>query len=348
MPLVKNRSLHSYDRLAREGIEIRTPGEIQDSDQPEIHIGFLNMMPDKAFLATERQFIRLIAAGSAYGNIHVHPFSAGSMSREPKIRNYISQCYESFSQIRSENIHALVLTGANPARTNLEDEDYWPEFADVVDWAQQNVLSILCSCLATHAVVHLLYGIERIRCIPDKRWGVYSHELASSNDSLTAGLETPLTAPHSHVYEVTDAQLRKHGLQVLAKSPQADFHLAVSDDGLKWVYLQGHPEYDSFSLLKEYKREVTRFARRERDDYPPFPENYFSQADIAILKEYRKSLATAIFNKQPIPGFPEEKIASGLQNTWGDSGKILFRNWISLVVNELQNNSDHQSMRLSA
>lgn len=348
MPLVKYRSLHSYDRLAGEGVEFCASSETQDSDQPDIHIGFLNMMPDKAFLATERQFIRLIAAGSASGNIFVRPFSAGSMSRELEIRNYISQCYESFSQIRSENIHALVLTGANPACANLEDEDYWPEFVEVVNWAQQNVTSILCSCLATHAVVQMLYGIKRIRCVPDKRWGVYSHDLGSGNDSLTAGLETPLNAPHSHVYEVTDAQLRKHGLRVLAKSPEADFHLAVSDDGLKWVYLQGHPEYDSFSLLKEYKREVTRFVRRERNDYPPYPENYFSQADIATLNEYRKSLETAIFNKQPVPEIPEEKIASGLQNTWGDSGKVLFRNWISQVVNKIQNDSVHQSMRLSA
>ena len=348
MPLVKYRPLRSYDRLEQEGIDIRSLDEVQNSDQPEIHIGFLNMMPDKAFLATERQFIRLIAAGSAYGNIYVRPFSAGGMSREPDIRNYISQCYESFSQIRSESIHALVLTGANPVRANLEDEDYWPEFVEVVNWAQQNVISNLCSCLATHAVVHLFYGIERIRCIPDKRWGVYSHDLASGNDSLTVGLTTPLDAPHSHVFEVTDAQLQKHGLRVLAKSPQADFHLAVSDDGLKWVFLQGHPEYDSFSLLKEYKREVSRFARRERNDYPPFPENYFSQADIATLKEYRKSLEAATFGNQPIPEFPEEKIASGLQNTWGDSGRILFRNWISLVAKQLQNDSVDQSMRLSA
>ena len=119
MPLVKYRPLRSYDRLEQEGIDIRSLDEVQNSDQPEIHIGFLNMMPDKAFLATERQFIRLVAAGSAYGNIYVRPFSAGGMSREPDIRNYISQCYESFSQIRSESIHALVLTGANPVRANL-------------------------------------------------------------------------------------------------------------------------------------------------------------------------------------------------------------------------------------
>ena len=41
------------------------------------------------------------------------------------------------------------------------------------------------------------------------------------------------------------------------------------------ILLSGHPEYDGNSLLKEYKREVNRFIAREREDYPPFPENYF-------------------------------------------------------------------------
>ena len=39
---------------------------------------------------------------------------------------------------------------------------------------------------------------------------------------------------------------------------EAGVHAAVSEDGFRRVYFQGHPEYDANSLLKEYKREVLR------------------------------------------------------------------------------------------
>ena len=38
------------------------------------------------------------------------------------------------------------------------------------------------------------------------------------------------------------------------------------------------------SLLKEYKREVVRYIRGERSDYPPYPDNYFSLRSEAILE----------------------------------------------------------------
>ena len=41
-----------------------------------------------------------------------------------------------------------------------------------------------------------------------------------------------------------------------------------SDDRSLFVFLQGHPEYDPTTLLREYRRDVGRFLRRERDGYP--------------------------------------------------------------------------------
>ncbi len=49
------------------------------------------------------------------------------------------------------------------------------------------------------------------------------------------------------------------GLQPLVAGGEAGVHLAASADG-RLVLLQGHPEYDAVSLLKEYKREVGRFS----------------------------------------------------------------------------------------
>ena len=94
---------------------------------------------------------------------------------------------------------------------------------------------------------------------------------------LVANLNTRFDAPHSHVYEMTRADVEPAGVRVLSESEEAGFHLAVSSDGFRFVFFQGHPEYDKVSLAKEYKREVTRFVVGERETYPGYPERYFAR-----------------------------------------------------------------------
>jgi hypothetical protein len=79
----------------------------------------------------------------------------------------------------------------------------------------------------------------------------------------------------------------------------------VSEDGFRVVYLQGHPEYDTNSLLKEYKRDVTRFVRAERDDYPPFPESYLGARSRALLDEHADRARAARARGAEPPEFPE-------------------------------------------
>jgi len=73
-------------------------------------------------------------------------------------------------------------------------------------------------------------------------------------------VNTLFDVPHSRFNDVSREQFEAAGLKVLVEGPQAGVHLAVSGDLFRVVLFQGHPEYDTISLLKEYKREVTRFA----------------------------------------------------------------------------------------
>jgi hypothetical protein len=59
------------------------------------------------------------------------------------------------------------------------------------------------------------------------------------------------------------------------------------------VYLQGHPEYDAVSLLKEYKREVTRYLDGELDGLPPLPENYLSAAAARRAHDHLEAVTRA-------------------------------------------------------
>jgi homoserine O-succinyltransferase len=83
--------------------------------------------------------------------------------------------------------------------------------------------------------------------------------------------------------------------------------------------------------LKEYKREVLRFIRGERSDYPPYPDNYFSQQTEAILDEYRDQVVATRNNGQASPDLPESLIVNKLDNTWHDTAEAVINNWIGKV-----------------
>jgi len=97
------------------------------------------------------------------------------------------------------------------------------------------------------------------------------------------------------------------------------------------VFFQGHPEYDEISLLKEYKREVMRFYSDERKDYPPFPENYFDDEAKQILTSYQAHVISAKNDHSPLDDFPESAIIDHVDNTWRDTAKAVFNNWLGKV-----------------
>ncbi|MDO6460563.1 homoserine O-succinyltransferase [Granulosicoccaceae sp. 1_MG-2023] len=329
MPIVAHNSLPTFERLNQEGVTVMSPERASQQDIRELHFGLLNMMPDAALEATERQFFRLVGESNPIAQFHVHPFSLPELPRGKQAREHIARYYEDFESIRREGLDGLIITGANVSQPDLEKEPFWEPLMNVYSWARENVTSVLCSCLASHAVLQYEHDIHR-RPLPDKCWGVYPHTVVERTHPLVHDVNTLFDVPHSRYNEVTREQIESVGLHVLVES-DAGVHLAVSRDGFRTVYFQGHPEFDVISLLKEYKREVMRFARGERSDYPPFPENYFSAQSRAIFNEYRERLEQALAEGGAQPVFPEQMLIPLLHNTWHDTGDAVVGNWIGLV-----------------
>ncbi|OAI00180.1 homoserine O-succinyltransferase [Methylomonas methanica] len=330
MPLVAHTALPTFQRLHEEGEEILSPDRASHQSIRELHIGLLNIMPDAALEATERQFFRLVGACNQIAQFHVHPFTIEGLERSPQAREHIHKYYESFAQIKQDGLDALIISGANVTHDHLQDEDFWRPLTEVFEWATQNVTSVLCSCLATHAFIQHCYGVERTR-LPAKRWGVFSHKVIDRQHPLVAEINTRFDVPHSRFNEVFQRDMEKHGLQVLVASETAGVHLAVSPDGFRVVFFQGHPEYDDISLLKEYKREVLRFYYGERDDYPPYPEHYFDSEVQRLLADYAEHVKAAKRDGRPLEAMPETQIIEHLDITWRDSAKAVFNNWLGKV-----------------
>ncbi|MEJ2360868.1 MAG: homoserine O-succinyltransferase [Gammaproteobacteria bacterium] len=330
MPLVAHTALPSFHRLREQGETVLERDHALQQDIRELHIGLLNMMPDAALEATERQFFRLVGESNQIAQFYMHPFTITNLPRSEKGRAHIEQYYETFDQIKQAGLDALIITGANVLGPELSTQPFWQPLIDVIDWAYENVTSTLCSCLATHAVLEFRYGQKR-RPLGFKRWGVYSHRVVTRTHPLIVGVNTRFDVPHSRFNQIDRSQFDAAGLPVLVESQTAGVHLATSADQLRLIFFQGHPEYDSISLLKEYKREVIRFINGDISEYPPFPENYFSLQRQAILDEYRVAVIRARQKSAPIPAFPEALIRRDLDNTWHDTAEAIINNWIGAV-----------------
>jgi homoserine O-succinyltransferase/O-acetyltransferase len=299
-------------------------------DIRELHLGLLNMMPDAALAATERQFFRLVGESNPIAQFYIHPFTLEEIPRGPEAAEHIRKYYRPLRQIQEEGLDALIITGANVTRPDLSAESFWEPLIGVIDWASENVTSVLCSCLATHAVLQFRHG-QRRRRLRAKRWGVFSHRVLDRAHPLVHDINTRFDVPHSRFNDISREQFEAAGLRVLVESDEAGVLLAVSEDLFRVIFIQGHPEYDTISLLKEYKREVGRFARGDLDEYPPFPDSYFSPQVQAVLDEYQDRIRESIGRDDTLPEFPDHLIVPTLHNTWRDTAEAIVGNWIGKV-----------------
>ncbi len=326
MPLIAHSNLPSFARLKNEGETILSKDRADHQAIRELHIGLLNMMPDAALEATERQFFRLIGHSNQIAQFYLHPFTLPAIKRGNKAKTHINTYYQDFDDIKKQGLDALIITGAHVEDANLQKAPFYQQLKEVVDWSYDCVTSTLCSCLATHAVLEFRYGKKR-QPLDKKCWGVFQHSVIDRTHPLVSGANTKFDVPHSRFNQILSTQFKEAGIKILV-SGTVGAHLCVSQDLLRIVFFQGHPEYDTISLLKEYKREVAAFLSGSRVDYPDFPKHYLNAQNKAILNEYRDKLLAGEF---ALGDFPEKLINQTLNNTWGNTTNAIINNWIGCV-----------------
>ncbi len=330
MPLVAHNDLPAFGKLRDEGLRVLTPGSATGQDIREMHIGLLNMMPDAALEATERQFMRLVGGSNPIAQFFIHPFTLDALPRAASARQHIDRYYETFEQVRKQGLDALIMTGINVIGADLSREIFWEPLIEVADWAHSEVTSTLCSCLSTHAVMGFRYRQHRER-LRSKKWGVFRHRVVQPSHPLVADINTDFDVPHSRWNAVHPQQFESSGLRILVTGDDGCVHLATSPDGFRSVFFQGHPEYDTVSLLKEYKRDVNLYLDGKLEQYPPLPENYFTDFNAAVVNEYRLRIDRARASGTALPEFPEHLLLDNIRNTWQDTASAVVGKWVGLV-----------------
>ncbi|MCD8562984.1 MAG: homoserine O-succinyltransferase [Alphaproteobacteria bacterium] len=326
MPLIAHNDLPTYKRLMDEGRSVLPEGRAAAQDIREMHIGLLNLMQDGALEATERQFFRLIGESNQIAQFYVHLFTLPQIERGSEAQAHIDRYYESFSDLKEQGLDALIVTGLNAQGPELSELPLWESLIEVFDWAWENVTSTVTACLATHAVMEFRYGQKR-RPLPKKRWGVYKSRVRQRAHPIVQGMNTVFDVPHSRWNDISWEQFEAAGMKILVNSFEGGVHCATSPDGFRLLCFQGHQEYDTISLLKEFRRDAELYFKGERPAFPPYPDHYFTSEALVVLEDWKtKSLKAGKF----LP-FPEDQLEPLIENTWRDSAKAIIGNWIGKV-----------------
>jgi homoserine O-succinyltransferase/O-acetyltransferase len=295
-----------------------------------VEIALINNMPDAALEDTESQFFELLDIASGDIPVRVKLYSLPNVPRSDRGHQHLRSFYLGIDDLLNSRFDGVIMTGTEPRHSNLRDEPYWSALASVFDWAEDNTCSTVLSCLAAHAGVLHSDGIPR-HALGDKQFGVFEFK-TNLDHALTRNSRDLVRFPHSRCNEVRLDALASCGYTVLTQSAEAGIDTFVKRKKRSlFVHFQGHPEYGEQTLLKEYRRDIKRFLRLERDTYPSMPKGYFDRAAAKLLTDFR-ALVLHDRREELIARFPEAALVGTLQNTWCSSATAIYRNWLQYLV----------------
>ncbi len=299
------------------------------SDGDPLVIGFVNNMPDAEFRATEQQFARLLAAASLPGReVRLRLLALPEIPRAAAAAADIRERYEDVGDLEGDTLDSLIVSGTEPRAPALTTEPYWPALARLIDWAEDHTSSTIWSCLAAHAAVLHLDGIERQK-FPAKLSGVFECARMGEHE-IVDGMPSQWAIPHSRHNGLSEAALTARGYRILSGSPDTGPDMFVRPGRSLFLFLQGHPEYDRESLLREHRRDIGRFLAGRREHYPEAPGGYFDRHANERLAAFRQR---AMRDRRPelLLDFP---VASdgGLAQCWREPALQLYGGWLRTLL----------------
>jgi homoserine O-succinyltransferase/O-acetyltransferase len=302
------------------------------SGRRTVTIGLVNNMGDEALKITERQFAGVLGISAVDVDVRLRLFALKRTPRSPGGLEYVGARYESASVAMEGELDALIITGAQPRVARLSEEPYWAELIDLIDWAKEHTVSTMLSCLAAHAAVLHLDGVERLP-LPEKCVGVFAFTPEQDHPLVGERGRKRLT-PHSRYNSLSRTDLERAGYCVLTSSPADGVDTFTKSFGSQFVFLQGHPEYDANSLAREYRRDLARYLRGETDAIPVAPKGYFaSEAEAQARRLERGAREDA--RRLAIEILSQTEGWAPLEADWRGDALSFFRSWVETIAAQL-------------
>lgn len=292
MPIKIPDALPARALLEAEGVVIMREADAARQDIRPLHIGLLNLMPDKP--KTETQFARLLGATPLQVELTLVQLATHTPRNTPAA--HLRDFYRTWDEVKSQRLDGLIVTGAPVETLPFEEVAYWDELRRILDWTDRHVHSCFHVCWGAQAALRHFHGVDK-HVLSQKLSGVFPHRLVSPNSPYLRGLSDEVDVPVSRSSEVRRGDLPAGaGLKVLMESDEAGLCL-VEDSRRRGLFMFNHLEYDASTLAEEYERD-----RAKAPETPP-PAHYF-----------------------------EGGAQSGApKNRWRSHAHLLFGNWINEI-----------------
>jgi homoserine O-succinyltransferase/O-acetyltransferase len=330
MPFCSNPNF-SIDRKGSRGPLSNLLKTAEEQSANCVSIGLINNMPDGALEATERQFRSLLESASSGIEIRLTLYSLPGIHRSGKAERHVERFYSSADSLLNAELDGLIVTGREPLAPNLPEEPYWDSFTRILEWARYNTYATVWSCLAAHAALLHLDGIDRIKS-QKKHCGVFEFERVDDHP-LMAATPPRLMLPHSRWNGLPEEALRSSGYKVLTRAADIGVDTFVKQYKSLFVFFQGHPEYEADTLLLEYRRDVGRYLREETNAYPLIPRGYFdSQTSLSLAR-----IADECMSRSRRDVMDEVSDVLGnlsIESAWHATATSIFRNWLDHICAE--------------
>lgn len=296
-----------------------------------LSIGLVNNASDSELRATEVQFLRMLRAASRGFDLSFRLFNCPVVPRSAAALDASGKPYADIEELFDTPLDALVVTGMEPSGRTLLSEPIWDDITRLVDWAGEHSVPVIWSCLAAHAAVLYLDGLDR-SLLPKKLSGVFACNLVQTDHLLATGLPARWANPHSRLYDVSRAGLLANGYQILSHSDEAGVDVFLKEQCAPFLFFQGHPEYAADTLLSLYRRDVNRFLVGDSNDFPSAPRNYFDPATEAALAAAGDRARQTKRGRRDIEAISSLIPAAVTRNLWEQSAVTLCANWLTLVA----------------
>ena len=293
MPIKIPNELPATKALTEENIFVMTETRAISQDIRPLRILLLNLMPTK--IDTETQLARLL--GNTPLQVELELIHTRSHQSKNTPQEHLFTFYKTFDEVSHQKFDGMIITGAPVEQLPFEEVEYWDELCRIMEWSKTHVHSTFHICWGAQAALYYHFGISKYP-LPEKLFGVFTHQVVRKNAILFRGFDDIFEAPHSrHTTVLIEDVEKEPRLKILAVSPVAGLYAAATDN-CRQVFITGHSEYDADTLKKEYFR--------DKDAGLPIhvPCNYFPNDDDT---------------QAPIV-------------SWRSHANLLYANWLNYIV----------------
>ena len=253
MPIKIQSDLPAKEILENENIFVMDENRAMHQDIRPLQIAILNIMPVKQ--DTELQLLRALSNSPLQVDVTFLNVKNHISKNTPA--DHLNKFYNTIDDVRNRKFDGMIITGAPVEDITFEEVDYWEEMCEIMDWAETHVTSTLHICWGAQAGLYHYYGIDKKK-LPQKLFGIYEHKVMNRKVPLVRGFDDVFLAPHSrHTESPREAIHACKELTVLAESEAAGVFLAMAEGGKK-IFVNGHPEYDRYTLQNEYFRDLNK------------------------------------------------------------------------------------------